>query len=77
MDHVSHFIALSHTYSTLVQKGKAHERRREGESDEEEKKDEGGEIRAWGCEEGSSSRVCKQEMRQNKCTCKERRGEDA
>lgn len=47
MDHVSHFIALSQTYSTLVQKGKAHERRREGESDEEEKKDEGGEIRVW------------------------------
>ena len=48
MDHVSHFIALSQTYSTLVQKGKAHERRREGGSDEEEKKDERREIRVWG-----------------------------
>lgn len=78
MDHVSHFTALSQTYSILVQKGRAREREgageREREGDEGNKKDKGGEIgvggeegRGWWLQPSVQTRNEKEQMHRKEC----------
>lgn len=80
VDHVSHFTALSQTYSVLVQKSeRASSRGRVGGSDGGRKKKKGWRRRdrsecAHKCargERGGRSRACKQKMTKNKYICEE------